>query len=277
MRSIIAITLVLSVASIASAEIVAHLDGYFHQSEYAAWSHDGTEWIPRSPVGTYTELRAYSTSTKLGLRDTFGPGYNLEQPGDPNTAPNPSSSWNTGYAYGDYNNNTYLSFDISSLETGDTTVLRLQQWGIGSKGGPAQTGVVRRMTTDPQEDNSSWARSDIANAVEWTTWGGDVDTSVSVAYSIKPIYYSHVNYPAGTMVYIDVSTLCDAAIAAGDITNMTLLIEPDGDDDYDYSNDVLVYLTPVENTGALPPALVPEPATMGLLAIGGLALLRRRR
>lgn len=289
MRSILAITLVLAVASIALADteemIPCDASGYMNDSSWAGWSHDGSAWVARFPAGHWQEYGTYGYgSWQLLAYNSVGPGYNgtIYYP-DPNLAPNPLSTWVN--PYDNYEARTYLTFDLTGVSAGGTAILNLYQGGWASSSGTA-TGTIYRMDgADPVQDQQNWNYADRdhplkdvgPNAVPWTTPGGDYTTAQSVSYSINVVRWNADDFDGLKKVNIDVAALVDAAIAASD-TTMTLVIIGDQDgtpylDDDDIKVDFLSHTS----TSKPPTLSLPEPATMGLLAIGGLALLRRRR
>ena len=317
MRSIIAITLILSVVSVASTlneelwdatDVKAHNSGLLRESHWAGWSHDGSSWVARFPSGTFMNNSHYGTAWETNTYNIQGPGYNgtIYYP-DPNLAPNPASTWDANHEYDPYIAKSFAGFDVlnSSLDLTKPIYLRMAQGGYSSDA--VQTGTVHRMTTDPVDpvdQGANWNYSDSkedantgapgAGAVLWTTPGGDYTGSVpytTVGAGVRrepgdrPELSPQEMLNAGCLEYIDVTALVLAAQTAGDLENLTLIMDATEDRDYMGDTDVSYDWFSHRNTwgDTLAPVFapyltnVPEPATMGLLAIGGLALLRRRR
>ena len=294
MRSILAITLVLFVGSIALADtevvLQATQSGYMNDSSWAGWSHDGSAWVARFPAGHWQEYGTYGyNSWQLYSYNSVGPGYNgTIYYTDPNLAPNPLSTWVN--PYDNYEARCYLTFDLTGVSAGGTAILNLYQGGWASSSGTV-TGTIYRMDgADPVQEQQNWNYADRdnpsnnpigPNAVAWTTAGSDYTTAVGVAYSIDPVRWDADDYLGLAKVSIDIAALVDAAIGASDTTmSIVMIADQDGTpylDDDDVKVDFLSTSAP-QFGGLLGPSLsLPEPATMGLLAIGGLALLRRRR
>ena len=293
MRSILAITLILFVVSIVLADTEAVIpsdgSGYLNDSSYAGWSHDGAVWVARYPAGYFQENGTYGYSEaynwQLLAYNSVGPGMNgTVYYTDPNLAPNPLSTWVN--PYDNYEARAYITFDLTDVEAGGTAILNLYQGGWASSSGTATGKIYRMDGADPVQYQQNWNYADRdnpennpagPNAVAWDTPGGDWDPSVSVNYSVECLRWNADDFPGLSKVNIDIAVLVDAAIAADD-TTMTLIIIGDQDatileDDDDIKVDFLSH-----SVTTRPPTIsLPEPATMGLLAIGGLALLRRRR
>ncbi|KKK96561.1 hypothetical protein LCGC14_2661530 [marine sediment metagenome] len=294
MRSILAITLILCVASIASAQIYSNADTYTHESYWANWQHDGTQWNAVFPAGHWLENGYYGGKWYVRMRDSVGPGFNgtavYNETTKPGLGPDyPASTWDSGYEYAPYENRPMFQFDISGLSGTQTTgVVRLFQGGYGSSGQPIITGTAYALTREIDETTTN---SNHAAGVHWTTSGGDYATANATTFSYAIIRRNldeqgdndgtaaeEITFKGMAYVYIDVLDMLNAAIAAGDSQFGVILI-PNGNNDFDDSNDLMSDLqtrnTPWDDDFK-PLLIVPEPATMGMLVLGGLALLRRR-
>ena len=278
MRSTITITLILCVASIATAQTVipSSQDFYTHESYYANWQETSPDVWTFYPGGHYLENGYYGTRIYVGLRNTSGPGFN--QPDKPN-----GSSWAPGYETANYENRAVFQFDISALSGPQTNgLLKLTQdgWGGGSYNNGYDrdygnvVGEAYRMTKDISDQAT--ANSNYAGASDpWATPNGDYDNSLSVAFDITQIRHNDPGLLVNNITYIDVLPLLNAAIANGDTTFGVILIAEDLFP-LDDTDDEYVRFSSSE-TSKPAQLIIPEPATMGMLVLGGLALLRRRR
>ncbi len=98
-----------------------------------------------------------------------------------------------------------------------------------------------------------------------------------MAFDITEKSYNNTNM--NPYDYIDVLAMLNAAIADGDsLLTVILIADQDGTPNDDSDDAYLQFRSSeVSNANLRPMLIVPEPATMGMLALGGLALLRRRR
>ena len=193
------------------------------------------------------------------------------------SANNNYGDYASGYAcrgtVGTYDDRIMLEFDIAALSGLDITSAQVwmrNRWTIGTNvpvdvARLTQAWAEGTGTGTPSGDGATYNTYDGVNT--WTTAGGDYDAGSAIAASVTT---------ARTWFNIDITSLVQFWADNPTQNNGLIIVNTSGGDSnyFDINGSS-------EQEGLHAAYLVvdsvPEPATMGLLAIGGLALLRRKR
>jgi hypothetical protein len=199
----------------------------------------------------------------------------------------PDTNFNTGlpsqvsvFTGGGNLQRSLIQFDLSSLPTGESvqsatlTLYSRFEDGKGNYGG-ATMGVYR-LAHPWSESQATWNIS--ATATPWVTAGGDFVGTTGVQM-VSPYATSNAQ-PSGDYVPVtwDITTLANEWYTGQHANNGLLLMSGQGNNLCFWSRE---YNDGVHPTGYWAPqlnvTLTPEPATLTLLALGGAAVVARRR